>query len=355
MAVTAISAGDVAPRLLTWWDAHGRKDLPWQTSPTPYRVWVSEIMLQQTQVATVERYYDRFLAAFPDIRVLAAADADTVMHLWSGLGYYARARNLQRAARIVCAEHGGVLPATPDELMSLPGIGRSTAGAILALSHDQRHPILDGNAKRVLARYFGVEGWTGSTATLQLLWQHAEDCTPVDRAADYTQAIMDLGATVCTRGTPGCDLCPLTDGCVARRANRTGEIPAPRPKRRRDRRKAFVMLLVRDDGSVLLEKRPDSGIWGGLWSLPEAETMEQIGDWCHARTGLAPGPIDVHPVVSHSFTHFDLDMTPVEVRIAPAPARAMDGDRWLWYNRDEPAVIGLAAPVARILESVGEK
>ena len=354
MAGSRTPAGDVAPRLLAWWDAHGRKDLPWQKSPTPYRVWVSEIMLQQTQVATVERYYDRFVAAFPDVRALATADADAVMHLWSGLGYYARARNLHRAARVVCDEHNGELPTTLDDLLALPGIGRSTAGAILALSRDQRHPILDGNVKRVLARYFGVEGWTGSTANLKRLWQHADDCTPADRAAHYTQAVMDLGATTCTRGTPDCERCPLIDGCIAQQESRTGEIPAPRPKRKRDRREAIVVLLVRDDGAVLLEKRPDSGIWGGLWCLPEAETMEQVGDWCHARTGLTPGSIDVRPVVSHSFTHFDLDMTPVEARIAQPPARAMDGDRWLWYNRAEPAAIGLAAPVARILESVGE-
>ncbi len=346
---------DVAPALLAWWNDCGRKDLPWQTNPTPYRVWVSEIMLQQTQVATVEQYYGRFLATFPDVIALADAKPDDVLHLWSGLGYYARARNLHRAARMVRDEFGGRIPEEIDELISLPGVGRSTAGAILALARDQRHPILDGNAKRVLARVFGVEGWTGSTANLKRLWGLADRCTPRQRAAHYTQAIMDLGATVCTRARPDCSACPLAAGCRARLEGLTDRIPAPRPKRPRGQRAAVVVMVVRDDGAVLLERRPDTGVWGGLWCLPEADAVDRVADWCRVQTGVAPGSIRARPVVSHSFTHFDLEMTPVEVRVADVPARAMDGDRWLWYNPLEPAAVGIAAPVARMLESVGEE
>jgi A/G-specific adenine glycosylase len=352
--VKQADAASVAPTLLAWWDEFGRKDLPWQLDPSPYRVWVSEIMLQQTQVATVDRYFGRFLDAFPDVIALADAEPDAVLHLWSGLGYYARARNLHRAARIVRDEHAGAIPDDIDALVALPGIGRSTAGAVLALAHDQRHPILDGNAKRVLARFFAVEGWTGSTVNLKTLWQLADDCTPDDRPGNYTQAIMDLGATVCTRGNPACEFCPLASGCRARTDGLTAAIPAPRPRRNRPQRETVVVMLMRDDGSVLLERRPDSGIWGGLWCLPEAAAVDDVAGWCQSRVGIVPVRLAVRPVVSHSFTHFDLDMTPVEARIMDAPTQAMDGDRWLWYNPGRPAEVGLAAPVARMLESVGE-
>ncbi|MFQ5636259.1 MAG: A/G-specific adenine glycosylase, partial [Gammaproteobacteria bacterium] len=326
-----MTGGAIAPPLLAWWDLAGRKDLPWQREPTPYRVWVSEIMLQQTQVATVERYYDRFLDAFPDVVALADAEPDRVLHLWSGLGYYARARNLHRAARVVRDECGGELPCEFEELTALPGIGRSTAGAILALAHDRRYPILDGNARRVLARVFGVEGWTGSTANLKRLWQLADECTPDERAAHYTQAIMDLGATVCSRAArPACGTCPLTSACRACAAGRTGRIPGPRPKRARRQRTVVVVMLIRGDGAVLLERRPDAGVWGGLWCFPEAGHLDGVADWCRSRFGVSPGRIEVRPVVSHSFTHFDLDMTPVEAHVAGAPMRLMDGDHWLW-------------------------
>ena len=353
--MTASATARVAPALLQWWAQFGREDLPWQLNPSPYRVWVSEIMLQQTQVTTVERYYDRFIAAFPDVANLAKADPDRVLHLWSGLGYYARARNLHRAARAVRDEFGGDIPDDIDALMSLPGIGRSTAGAILALSHDQRHPILDGNAKRVLARCFGVEGWPGSTTNLKRLWHLADECTPDAQPGHYTQAIMDVGATLCTRARPTCEVCPLTTHCVARRDDLTSEIPAPRPPRRRAQRTIVVMLLRREDGAVLLEKRPDSGVWGGLWSFPEVDTVDAVAAWCRRKIGVPPHAEKIRPVVNHSFTHFDLDMTPVEAHLGKVPARAMDGDRWLWYNLRSPAAVGLASPVARLLELVGEE
>ena len=345
---------ELAPSLLAWWDGHGRKDLPWQHDPTPYRVWVSEIMLQQTQVATVLGYYDRFMNAFPDVEALARADIDRVLHLWSGLGYYARARNMHRAAREIGERFDGEFPVDIDALQSLPGIGRSTAGAILALAMDQRQPILDGNARRVLARVFGVRGWPGRTEVNRKLWSIAEACTPRHRVAPYTQAIMDLGATICTRRKTRCDDCPLRSQCVAHAEGSVAEIPAPRPKRDRPHREVVLVVVVREDGAVLLEKRPDSGVWGGLWGFPETGAIEQVGQWCHKRIGVEPRRIHVRPVMQHGFTHFDLSMTPVEAHVETPARRAMEGDRWLWYNRNDPAEIGVSVPVTRLLETAGQ-
>jgi A/G-specific adenine glycosylase len=345
----------LAPLLLAWWDQHGRHDLPWQKNPTPYRVWVSEIMLQQTQVATVTRYYDTFMQAFPDVRTLADAPADEVLHRWSGLGYYARARNLHRAAQLVRDRHGGVVPTDFDALSALPGIGRSTAAAILALSANQHHAILDGNVKRVLARVFGIAGVPTEAAVQRELWTLAERCTPTQRVAHYTQAIMDLGASVCTRGKPACAPCPLRENCVALAAGLTAQLPARKPARARPLRHCVLLLCTRADGAVLLERRADTGIWGGLWGLPEVASVEAVGEWCSAQFGRAPGAQSVRPVFRHGFTHFDLDITPVECRLAHVPLRAMEGDRWLWYNRAAPARIGLAAPVTRLLESLRDR
>ncbi|MCL4791029.1 MAG: A/G-specific adenine glycosylase [Gammaproteobacteria bacterium] len=342
----------LAPLLLDWWDRHGRHDLPWQKSPTPYRVWVSEIMLQQTQVATVLRYYDSFMQAFPDVQALAAAPADAVLHRWSGLGYYARARNLHRAARLVCERHGGVVPAAFDALSALPGIGRSTAGAILALSAGQRHAILDGNVKRVLARVFCIDGQPSASAVQRQLWALAEDCTPTQRVAHYTQAIMDLGASVCTRRKPACALCPLREACLAHAGGLTEQLPARKPARVRPLRHCVLLLCARADGAVLLERRAETGIWGGLWGLPEISSVEAAGEWCSAQLGTAPGLRRVRPVLRHGFTHFDLDITPVECHLAAVPLRAMESDRWLWYNKAVPAEIGLAAPVTRLIDSL---
>ena len=347
------SAATIAPALLTWWDLHGRKDLPWQKNPSAYRVWVSEIMLQQTQVATVEPYYDRFMRAFPTIGALANADIDRVLHLWSGLGYYARARNLHRAAAIVQERFGGGLPTEIEALESLPGIGRSSAGAILALAADQRHPILDGNARRVLARVFGVEGWSGAASVSRELWRLAEACTPAQRSGHYTQAIMDLGASVCTRRNAACSACPLADRCAALQAGTVDRIPAPRPKRARPHREVVFVMVVQD-GSVLLQKRPNQGVWGGLWCFPETIQVSGVSRWCANQIGVLPEKIAIRPVMRHSFTHFDLAMTPVEAHISRAPGRAMEADQWLWFNLRRPAAVGLAAPVARLLESFGE-
>ncbi|MEO8444785.1 MAG: A/G-specific adenine glycosylase [Gammaproteobacteria bacterium] len=342
----------LAPALLAWWDLHGRKDLPWQQDPTPYRVWVSEIMLQQTQVATVLRYYGTFIAAFPDVRALADAEPDAVLHRWSGLGYYARARNLHRAARLVRDEHGGRVPTAFDTLASLPGIGRSTAGAILSLADQQRHPILDGNVKRVLARVFRVEGYPGETAVARQLWSLAEQCTPAGRVANYTQAIMDLGASLCARRKPACPLCPLAEGCAAHEAGVAADLPHRKPPKARPRKATVVLICVRPDGAVLLERRPDAGIWGGLWGLPETASVDGAAGWCATAFGAAPLEQHVRPVLQHGFSHFDLDMTPVELRVPALPGAVMEGDRWLWYRTDAPAAVGLAAPIAKLLAAL---
>jgi A/G-specific adenine glycosylase len=349
-----VSDFNLATALLAWWDVHGRKNLPWQQNPTPYRVWVSEIMLQQTQVATVERYYSRFITSFPELATLAAATQDDVLHHWSGLGYYSRARNLHKAAQVVAAVHNGELPASLDELVALPGIGRSTAGAIRSLAMGQREPILDGNVKRVLARVYAVEGWGGATQNLKTLWQHSESCTPTERIANYTQAVMDLGATLCTRSRPACELCPLSQGCEAYQTNRTAEIPAAKPKRVKPRRSAVLVMARRGAVEVLLEKRPPTGIWGGLWSFPELGSHDELDSWCQQRLGALPEAKRTWPVVAHSFSHFDFDMTPVEINVRAAPAVVMEGDRWLWYNTRSPEGVGLAAPVAKLLEALAQ-
>jgi A/G-specific adenine glycosylase len=352
MQETAGLSAGFAAALLQWWGVHGRKDLPWQQNPIAYRVWVSEIMLQQTQVKTVERYFDKFLQAFPDIFTLASADEDAVLHLWTGLGYYSRARNLHRAAREIADSHGGIFPADFDALLALPGIGRSTAGAILALSADQRFPILDGNAKRVLARFFGVEGWAGTSAVAKVLWGLADDCTPTERVANYTQAIMDLGAGLCRRSRPDCGSCPLQKNCSAHLSGRTKEIPMSKPKRDKPQRFTLLGMAIKDGNMVLLEKRPPAGIWGGLWSFPEFSDHDEVNGWCQQQLGVLPDTIKAWPTVKHSFSHFDLDMQPLEIRVTQSDNRVREGDRWLWYNTDAPAEVGLAAPVKKLLQDL---
>ena len=335
----------IAAPLLAWFDRAGRKHLPWQQNPTPYRVWVSEIMLQQTQVATVIGYYERFMQQFPDLRALAAAPVDEVLHLWTGLGYYARARNLHRAAQLIVADHDGEFPVTIDAVQALPGIGRSTAGAILSLSRSQRHPILDGNVKRVLARYFGVEGFPGEREVEKKLWSLADECTPAERVANYTQAIMDLGATLCVRSRPLCPACPLAERCVARIEGRQSRLPAPRPKKIRPQRSAYVVLRVRDDGAVLLERRPPVGIWGGLWTLPQFDERDAAEAWLQGDVAAALPPY------FHSFTHFDLTLHPLLVR-GSSVAGVADSDRYCWYEPRQPARIGLAKPAVELIRAL---
>ncbi len=339
-----------AGRLLAWYRGNGRHDLPWQRPRTPYRVWLSEIMLQQTQVATVIPYFERFVARFPDVATLARAPLDEVLHHWSGLGYYARARNLHAAARHVVNECGGSFPATLEGLAALPGVGRSTAGAILSLAFGRRAPILDGNVKRVLARYFAVPGWSGKTAVANALWAHAEALTPHDDVAEYTQAIMDLGATLCTRTQPGCARCPFAGDCRAHLAGTETDYPGRKPKRDKPQR-AVTMLLLYAGRDVLLERRPPSGIWGGLWGLPEFDAAAAIAGWCQNAFGTAAALGEPWPVLRHSFSHYDLDITPQPATLAGAVRGAvMEADGRLWYNVDSPSEIGLAAPVATLLD-----
>ena len=336
-------------RVLDWFDAHGRKRLPWKENPTPYRVWVSEIMLQQTQVATVISYYERFVARFPDLVALADADLDEVLGLWAGLGYYARARHLHQAAQIARDQHDGELPLDSALLQALPGIGRSTAGAILALAAGQRQPILDGNVKRLLARFAMVEGWPGQSRVLAALWLLAERYTPAERVADYTQAMMDLGAMVCTPRQPRCHQCPLADGCAAHGRGREADYPAPKPKRDLPVRATRMLLLRGVEDTVLLERRPPVGIWGGLWSFPECPLEVDIADWCRERLGLEVTVGTPWSVLRHSFSHFHLDITPVPVTVGGTSRTVMEGERFVWYNTRCPDERGVAAPVRRLL------
>jgi len=331
-----------ANRLLSWWQTHGRHDLPWQKNRTAYRVWVAEIMLQQTQVATVVPYFERFMSAFPDLESLANADIDDVLALWSGLGYYARARNLHAAAARCRDEHDGRLPDDAEALEALPGIGRSTANAIVAQAFDRRALILDGNVKRVLARHAGIEGWPGTSAVLRRLWAEAQARTPRDRAADYTQAIMDLGATVCTPRRPDCGHCPVNRDCHALSHDRIDSLPTPRPKRSRPCRDTTMLIMENERGEILFHRRPPAGIWGGLWSLPETS---QLGE---RPTGV---PIEPPEPLRHQFTHFILDIRFERIRVkADHCVSEREDCRWLPPAR--ALELGLPRPIRRVIEQI---
>lgn len=339
----------LAPRLLAWWQQHGRKDLPWQRERTPYRVWVAEVMLQQTQAAAVAPYFERFLARFPTLADLAEAHLDEVLHLWSGLGYYARARNLHRAAQIVACRHAGALPRALVELEALPGIGRSTAAAIVAQAYDTSAAILDGNAKRVLARHFRVHGPISAASTLRKLWALAERHTPNARAGDYAQAVMDLGATVCTQAKPRCDVCPLAETCLARRHGEVAKLPQPAKRRARPCRHRRFFVLTDAAGACFVEQRPPAGIWGGLWSPPERAARTTPKAFL-AAAGLGALPLaHVKPAATfrHAFTHFDLDVAPVyvQLRTARAPAIKLAG-RWIVPGSHR---LGLSAVAAKLI------
>ena len=342
---------EFATRLLAWFDEHGRKDLPWQVTD-PYRVWVSEIMLQQTQVQTVIPYYERFIERFPDVTSLADAAVDEVLHHWSGLGYYARGRNLHAAAEQVRDRHGGVLPDKLDELQALPGIGLSTAAAILALAHGQRHAILDGNVKRVLARHAAVEGWPGKTAVAKRLWALADAYTPNLRVGEYTQAIMDLGAKLCTRTKPACGACPLQADCEAYLSDAVTLYPGRKPKKAKPLR-ATTMVIAVTGNAVYLERRPPAGIWGGLWSLPEIDD-DAVDEWCHSLGGDLAAEYDRWQPLRHSFSHYDLDIHPVVVRLATSGLSVADRDDAVWYRLDDTPPGGLAAPVRKLIDNLRE-
>ena len=342
---------DFTQALLRWQRQFGRNDLPWQQNPSPYRVWISEIMLQQTQVTTVIPYYHRFMDSFPDVSALASASTDDVLRHWSGLGYYARARNLHRAAQRVRDEHKGDLPSEFDKLVELPGIGRSTAGAILALAHDMRYPILDGNAKRVLARFHAVSGWPGKTAVSNKLWAFADRHTPHKDVARYTQAIMDLGATICTRSNPKCVACPIGDACDAFRLDAVGAYPGRKPTKGKPLRQTH-MVLVHSDGAVYLERRPAKGIWGGLWSLPELDSASDVDQWCERELNTQPDQLDRWSTMRHSFTHYDLDIRPIAVRVSKCPSMVQDTKDKVWYEIGSLPPGGIAAPVNTLIQTL---
>ncbi|MFK8052650.1 MAG: A/G-specific adenine glycosylase [Woeseiaceae bacterium] len=334
----------IAPRVLDWFDEHGRKDLPWQHGKTRYRVWVSEIMLQQTQVASVIDYFQRFMSRFPDVQTLASASADDVLSHWSGLGYYARARNLHKSAQIVVENHAGEFPGTQAGLEALPGIGRSTAAAILALVDGQRCAILDGNVKRVLARHDVIAGWPGKTDVLKTLWAAAEQYTPDERVADYTQAMMDLGATLCKRSRPDCDRCPLIETCRAYENGTVNEYPGKRAKKATPKRQTRFLVLRRDDGALWFERRPEKGIWGGLYCFPQYEAEPPIPAGFETKEPTALTPI------AHKFTHFDLAIEPVLFEVRHTGVADSDDGRWI--NIDALDQVGVPKPVEQIVESL---
>lgn len=336
-------------RVIAWWHKYGRKDLPWQHNVTPYRVWVSEVMLQQTQVSTVIVYFERFMRRFPSIEALASASIDAVLEQWTGLGYYARARNLYRAAKEAVRRYGE-LPNDLNALIALPGIGRSTAGAIMSLAHGASEPILDGNVKRVLTRHAGIEGWAGQTGIQRKLWALAREHTPSEQANIYTQAIMDLGATVCTRHNPGCDHCPIELDCLAQIEGRQSDLPTPKPNKKLAEHDAWMLFLRDQSGAVLLERRPSCGIWGGLWSLPEVsgplDAAAYIRDFVNKKIKLQQVPQPIR----HTFTHFRLNIHLFKGYIkSPVDAGVKDTLR-VWYKPGQPPPGGMPAPVVTLLK-----
>lgn len=339
-----------AERVTAWQKLAGRHDLPWQRDRDAYRIWLSEIMLQQTQVSAVVPYFERFVARFPDLQSLAGAELGEALRLWSGLGYYARARNLHRAAQLVMARHGGRFPSRFEAIAALPGVGRSTAGAIAVFAFGGRYPILDGNVRRVFARCFGIEGFPGDPAVEKLLWARAEAELPLDEVAGYTQGLMDLGATCCTRTRPRCDECPLAQSCVARSQGRVDVLPAPRPRKALPQR-ATRMLLLMHGAEVLLERRPATGLWGGLWCLPELAAPNDVALTARTRFGAQVSRETSLPPVAHGFTHFKLDIHPLlcEVHALDAHARSPGS---VWLPLEEAISAAVPAPVRRILRAV---
>ncbi len=338
-------------RVLSWFDSSGRHDLPWQHPREPYRVWLSEIMLQQTQVQTAIPYFERFVRELPTLAALAQADEDRVIALWAGLGYYARARNLHKAARLCVERHGGELPTDFEALSALPGIGRSTAGAILAQAHGLLFPILDGNVKRVLCRYHGVAGWPGSTTVEKQLWELAQANLPMQRLADYTQAIMDFGATLCTRSDPSCVLCPLQDGCVALREGRIAELPESRPGKPLPERRTLMLLLRDDGGRVLLTRRPGTGVWAGMWSLPEVTDHDEARLFVARHSDADFEANTPLPLIEHTFSHYRLHIAPLLWRDA-TPASRIGDNAQRWQPLEALDEVGLPAPVRKLLLAI---
>ncbi|MEQ1525150.1 MAG: A/G-specific adenine glycosylase [Gallionella sp.] len=342
----AAQKASFAQRLIAWQRTHGRHDLPWQGADA-YRVWLSEIMLQQTQVATVIPYYQRFVTSLPTIAALAAATEEQVLAHWSGLGYYARGRNLHRAAQLIVEKHHGKFPQVFDDIIALPGIGRSTAAAICTLAFHQRRAILDGNVKRVLARYCGITGWTGDKKIEAYLWQQADALLPKNDVATYIQAQMDMGATLCTRSKSKCGECPVQTDCAAYQTNRVHELPTPRPKKIVPERHATFLLLMHGS-DILLEKRAPQGIWGGLWCLPQLDDGEEIVADYVQRNGIAVRERIEMDEFTHTFTHFKLHITPVLLRVAKKTLSVRQGSS-VWLDVAEALNAAIPTPVRQLL------
>lgn len=350
---TNISPKKFHQTIFAWFDSHGRKHLPWQKNKTPYRVWISEIMLQQTQVSTVIPYFERFMQRFPELSALADAKEDEVLHLWTGLGYYTRARNLHKTAKIL--KSMGDLPNELTELEKLPGIGRSTAGAILSIAFQKPATILDGNVKRVLTRFNGITEWPGEKNTSELLWQIAEKYTPSERTADYSQAMMDLGAMICIRGKPLCTQCPLIKNCSAHQQGIEKTLPKSKPKKTLPIKKA-TLLIIQNKQGILLEKRPPTGIWGGLWTLPEIPehvSQKEIRQFCMQHFNLQANEIEFDASFRHTFSHYHFEILPVRILVATSSKiKIMDSEQQIWYNLHNSQTIGLPAPVKKLLRNM---
>ena len=342
-----------AARVIAWQKRHGRHDLPWQNTRDPYRIWLSEIMLQQTQVATVIPYYTRFLEKFPTLRDLARASEDEVLALWSGLGYYSRGRNLLRAARIVAEQLGGAFPKAMDDILALPGVGQSTAAAISAFAFGGRQAILDGNVKRVFARQFGIGGFPSEKKIEAKLWSVANAALPKKNIEAYTQGLMDLGATLCLRTRPLCLACPVEESCVAKRDGRIQELPTPRPKKSVPE-KFTTMLIIAHAGEVLLEKRPPTGVWAGMWCFPEVVNGASPRDVCRERYGLETKPLKPWSVLQHGFTHFKLSITPQPIVVQKKLPRASEPS-FMWLSIDDALKAAIPKPVRELLIKLDQR
>ena len=378
----------ITQTLLNWHAKHGRHDLPWQNRSDAYGIWLSEIMLQQTQVSTVLPYYEKFVSVYPTVFALAKAPIDEVLHLWTGMGYYARARNLHKAAKMVVAEHGGEFPNTLDAMMALPGVGKSTAGAILAFAYKQHHAILDGNVKRVLARYYAIEGWYGQRKVADALWAKAEANTPTRHIDTYTQAIMDFGATHCTRKNPACDSCPLATNCIAYQTNRTNELPHGKPKKAKPIKHTTMVFVLNQNKELLLIRNPPTGIWGGLWCPPTltgthaltpthpkgtdaVRNKKALKGTDAIRFNLNKGqPVEIAgfsteiskvlPNFRHTFSHYHLDITPVVAQLQDSVGASLrvnvgavaEATDQVWYNVANPQALGLAAPIKTLIQQI---
>ncbi len=340
--------------MLPWFELHGRKTLPWQINTNPYRVWVSEIMLQQTQVNTVIPYYEKFVKAFPDIKSLANATQDSVLSHWSGLGYYARARNLHKAAQSVCDAHDGKLPKDIDTLQTLPGVGRSTAGAILSLAYGQKHAILDGNVKRVLSRCYEVKGWPGKADVLRRLWMLSERVIPKKDTASFNQSLMDLGATICNRSKPNCNLCPLNSICRSYKSRRQLDYPFPKSKKVLPIKETTMLLIHDSEGQILLNKRPSTGLWGGLWTLPEIENLKSLASWCENNGLKALSNPKIVAEFQHTFSHFQLQIEALALYVEPTDETLLKATACLWYKGGSN-IGGMPSPTTKLLSRFWEQ